>query len=192
LSGSDVVCFDPAEHFEKMSYRNRYYIPGANGLINLSVPLVNGRNQRTVMKDIKIFNKDRWQVQHWRTIISVYNRSPYFDHYESSLEQLFHSEYIFLTDFNLATIHWLKEKLNVGFNEILAEAYKEQYDETITDLRDIKPGHEKKTTAGFPRYVQMFSERNGFLPDLSMLDLLFSEGPYAMKWITSNKSQITY
>ncbi len=173
-----------------MSYRNRYYIPGANGIIHLSVPLINGRNQRAVMKDIKIFNKERWQLQHWRSLVSVYKRSPYFDHYENSLEKLFITEYHFLADFNLATIHWLKENLAVRFKEEFAETYLEQYDETITDLRSVKPAHGKNLVPGFPQYVQMFSERNGFVPDMCVLDLLFSEGPYTMKWITGNKSQI--
>ncbi len=177
MAGCDTVCFDRAEHFEKMSYRNRYYIPGANGLITLSIPLINGRNQRAVMRDIKIFNRDRWQVQHWRTLVSVYRRSPYFEHYEHSLQQLFQTEYTFLTDFNLAGIHWLKENLRVTFNETFAEEYQEQYDESFTELRNIKPGYQKSPATSSPQYVQMFSERNGFLPDMSILDLLFSEGP---------------
>lgn len=188
MSGCDTVYLDGVEHFQKMSYRNRYLIPAANGMIQLSIPLVKGRNQRAAMKGIKIYNAGKWQVQHWRTLTSVYKRSPYFDFYESELQELFETEYDLLADFNLATIHWLKEKLKLSFIEIFPEAYQKEYDETFIDLRSIKP----KETVGrdFPQYVQMFSERNGFLPDMSILDLLFSEGPHAMKWITNHKSQI--
>jgi WbqC-like protein family. len=184
---ADEIVFDEAEHFEKMTYRNRYYITGPNGLIQLSIPLLGGRGQRSTMRDMHICNKDRWQVQHWRTLVSVYNRAAYFQHYAPGLEALYQQKFERLTGFNLASIHWLKQQLKAGFTETAADSYKKEYADMAADLRHrFKPKAEKQGIDTHV-YYQLFSERNGFLPNLSMLDLLFSEGPHAMQWIRSHK-----
>lgn len=184
------IIWDLAEHFQKMTYRNRYYISGSNGLIQLSIPLVKGRDQRTVMKDVLICNKDRWQVQHWRTITSVYKRSPYFDHYEPSLYQLFEDRFEKLSDFNLASVHWLKRQLKLPFEETITDVFNKTYPEDVFDLRNkLKPGIERQPLSGIA-YYQVFAERTGFLPNLSMLDLLFSEGPHSLQWIKHNGDTI--
>ena len=180
---ANTVIFDSAEHFEKMSYRNKYHITGANGTITLSIPLVKGREQRSPMKDVLISNTERWQVQHWRTLVSVYKRSPYFDHYEPSLQRLFDTSFTHLSAYNLATIHWLKEQLGLKFEEQYADEYKKQY-ESSTDLRSMKPAD--RNIQETPKYYQLFEERNGFMPNLSMLDLLFSEGPASIALLRGN------
>ncbi len=119
-----TVLFDGTEHFEKMTYRNKYFITGANGGIQLSVPLEQGREQRRPMNEVMIYNKERWQTQHWRTLVSVYKRTPFFEHYEPSLQTLFEKQYTSLTDFNLATIYWLKKQLHAVFEEQFAEVYR--------------------------------------------------------------------
>jgi hypothetical protein len=188
-SSAKLVCFDKAEHFHKMSYRNRYYLSGSNGLVQLSIPLQHGRDQRTSMGKLSISNTERWQVQHWRTLFSVYNRSPYFEHYAISLEKLFTTRYNSLIEFNLASVHWLKEQLKLRFEEQYLDEYNLSYDGP--DLRkNFKPGIEKKEGIVHPAYYQVFADRIGFLPNLSMLDLLFSEGPNAMGWINQNREEI--
>jgi hypothetical protein len=187
---ADVVCFDKAEHFQKMTYRNRYYISGSGGLLQLSVPLAGGRNKRVSMAEAEISDRDNWQLQHWRTIVSVYRRAPYFEFYEMELQQLFEISFRHLMDFNLATIHWLKKQLKIQFEEAFTAQYVKEYQTESTDLRTMLPGIEKATNFNFPLYCQLFQERVGFLPNLSMLDLLFSEGPYAMQWINANREQI--
>jgi hypothetical protein len=183
------ILFDTAEHFEKMTYRNRYYITGANGLITLSIPLINGREQRRAMKDVHICNKQRWQVQHWRTIVSVYRRAPFFEHYELSLIPLFERPFEKLTDFNSASIDWMKAQLDMSFGNEMQTEYIDEYP-GATDLRkNFRPGKEKHVLPGHA-YYQMFSEKNGFYPNLSMLDLLFSEGPFAAGWLAANKTII--
>ena len=176
---ADVVLLDCHEHFEKMTYRNRYRISGANNSILLSVPLVNGRNQHVRMADVRIHNEDRWQTQHWRTLVSVYKRSPYFDHYEKRLKQLFETSYDQLIDFNRATILWVMQALKLKFEIQETEMYVKEYDAGIIDLRNVKT-----TSLAIPKYHQVFEDRIGFLPDLSILDLLFSEGPAMVDWLT--------
>lgn len=187
---ADVVCFDKAEHFQKMTYRNRYYISGSGGLIQLSVPLAGGRNQHVSMDMAEISARDNWQLQHWRTIVSVYRRAAYFEFYEMELQHLFETTFLHLADFNMATIHWLKKQLKLQFEETFVTQYTKEYAAEKKDLRVMLPGLEKSTNFNFPLYYQLFQERTGFLPNLSMLDLLFSEGPYALQWINANREQI--
>ncbi len=180
---SDTIILDKAEHFEKMSYRNKYYITGANGPITLSIPLADGREQRKAMKDVEICNRERWQVQHWRTLVSVYKRSPYFEHYEPGLEKIFHTPYTLLSEFNLASIEWLKTQLKLKTDISFADAYLKEY-ENATDLRNLK--RSKDTNRDYPVYYQLFEERHGFVPNLSLLDLLFSEGPMTMELLAQH------
>jgi hypothetical protein len=184
---NNSVIYDRAEHFQKMSYRNRYRITGANGLIQLSIPLEGGREQRTAMKDVRVSNKDRWQVQHWRTLTSVYKRSPYFYFYEPSLQNLFEQEFEKLVDFNLASIHWLKEQLSISFAEDFANEY---IADCGTEYIDIRNKQKERAEIPTSTYYQLFSDRHGFLPNLSMLDLLFSEGPYSLDWINKNRQVV--
>lgn len=190
VTDAPAVCFDKAEHFEKMTGHSRYRVSGGNGPIQLSVPLEGGRNQHAAIKDIKISNRDKWQVQHWRTLVSAYKRAPYFDFYEHSLAALFETPFSYLADFNLASIHWLKAQLKAGFEEMFADTYIKTHPGSSADLRVVNRMKKDATKPGFPEYYQLFSDRNGFMPNLSVLDLLFAEGPYTMAWIKANKDAI--
>ncbi len=176
----NVLCFDNAEHYQKMSYRNRYYIPGSNGVITLSIPLADGRNQRNAMKEVRIANRERWQVQHWRTLTSVYKRTPFFEFYEPSLQTLFETEYEYLCRFNLDSIHWVKKQLKLNVEETFADEYIAQYP-NAKDLRgEMIPAKDGPACENAPEYYQVFADRTGFIPNMSVLDLLFCEGPNAM------------
>ena len=180
VAGAGLVILDKGEHFQKMTYRNRYRISGANNAILLTVPLVKGRNQRESMAHVQLFNEERWQVQHWRTLVSVYKRSPFFDHYHDSLSPLFERQFTHLTDFNVAALEWVKKQLKLPFRIGITETYQKEYPPEIKDLRSPE-----SAPAAFPRYYQVFEDRIGFQPDLSILDLLFSEGPGAGEWLIS-------
>ncbi len=179
-AGAEALILDGHEHFGKMSERNRYRICGANNSILLSIPLVKGREQRTAMKDILIANSYNWQVQHWRTITSVYNRSPFFAHYEPSLYKLYSQQYDMLTDFCLDSLKWCFTHLNLSMALEHTSQYQHSYPGS-TDLRTLK-----KFEAAATPYYQVFQDRIGFIPGLSILDLLFSEGPAAQTWIHRN------
>lgn len=185
----NALTLDGAEHYQKMSYSNRYYLAGGNGAIILSVPLVHGRNQRIPVREVQISSHERWQVQHWRTIVSSYKRAPYFDFYEPSLAKLFHTQFSLLADFNSATIQWGKEQLKGAWVQQTAQEYIKDYADGAIDLRSMKPSIEKDRK-GFPEYYQLFKERHGFLPNLSILDLLFAEGPYAAHWLTAHNKAL--
>lgn len=179
-SEATIIQLDIAEHFEKMSFRNRYYIATAHGKHCLSIPIENGRNHRVSMNQIKISYAENWQQLHWRTIYSAYNRSPYFEYFKDDLYTLYERPYETLVEFNLAGMHWLKEKLNCSFEEQAILTYQRTYENSM-DTRQLQPKDE--TNLAFPRYHQVFQERNGFIPNLSMLDLLFNEGRYAKSYL---------
>ncbi len=183
VAGAGLVILDKGEHFSKMSYRNRYRISGANNPILLTVPLVKGRNQREPMSGVQIFNEERWQVQHWRTLVSVYKRSPFFDHYEDSLRPLYEQKFTYLTDFNIAALEWAQKQLKLPLRTELTDTYQKEYAPEVKDLRIAG-----NAPVDFPRYYQVFEDRIGFQADLSILDLLFSEGPGARGWLISRKS----
>ena len=177
---ADTVIFDMAEHFQKMTHRNRYDISGANNGIKLSIPLVNGRNQRIPMQEVRIFNEDKWQLQHWRTLVSVYKRSPYFEHYADSMQPLFETPFEDLVSYNRAALRWVKHQLRLRFEEQEAAVFVKEYAADILDLRWIPA-----LQTDHPRYYQVFEDRIGFLPNLSILDLLFSEGPHALSILSA-------
>ncbi len=180
-----TIIFDKAEHFEKMSYRNRYTISGANNVNQLSIPLVKGRNQRITMGDVLIHNEEKWQVQHWRTLTSVYKRSPYWEYYEQSLQVLFDTPFNHLIDFNLATVQWLFRQLKAKTAIEFATTYQASYPADFIALRNLKPSQDRQNDGSFPKYYQVFEDRIGFIPNLSILDLLFAEGPATMLWLTN-------
>lgn len=182
LLQADTVIWDVHEHFEKMTFRNRYHIAGANGVLKMSIPIAGGREHKSVMGETKIANQDRWQQQHWRTMVSAYANAPYFEYYRDSLLKLFETPSDRLADFNLATIHWLKQQLNITFEEEKTERYQRAYPDALVDLRQSQSDiHHSQSNIN--SYHQVFEDRTGFLSNLSLLDLLFAEGPYAVKWL---------
>jgi len=180
LNQNEKIEIDVNEHFEKQSYRNRSVIHGANGALNLIIPLVK-RGKRTKMKDLKIDNSQRWQNLHWRSIESAYRSSPYFEFYEDDLKPFYTKEYTSLIDFNKEIQEVVLELLGIDLELKETEEYKKAEE---VDFRKLL--HPKGETSPFfenQNYIQVFSDRNGFLSNLSILDLLFNEGPNAINFL---------
>ena len=181
------IKIDIYDWYRKMSFRNRCVIAGANGVINLSIPLEEGRNQRRPVKEVKIANGYKWQVQHWRTITSCYNRSPWFDFYREELEALYDRRFNWLVDWNQVCAEWVARKLSLAILPGTTDAWKAGYTEAgFTDWRNrLSP---KTILSAFPEppvYRQVFEEKLGFIPHLSILDLLFCEGKNALSVLQS-------
>lgn len=176
----DILQIEKYEHYQKLSYRNRCYVAGPNGRMILSVPLSRGKNQRTVMKDVRISNEEKWQDLHWKTLVSAYRRSPWFEYYEAELQELFERPFNFLLDWNLTCFEWANSKLGIQIPVTFTESYQKEVI-GVTDAREsILPGEVK---VGEPTYTQVFQDRTGFISDLSVLDLLFCEGKQALSII---------
>ncbi|MBS1601109.1 MAG: WbqC family protein [Bacteroidetes bacterium] len=182
------IVFEQYETYQKMSFRNRCQIAGGEGVINLNVPLAGGRDQKTLMKDVKIADDQPWQAQHWKTIISCYSRSPWFGFYRDDLEGLYKTRYEGLMEFNLACFDWAMKRLRMQATVSLTESYAPGYKEKeVVDIRGRFSPKNRTISTGTPpvRYRQVFEERTGFIPGLSILDLLFCEGKEAIRYIRS-------
>jgi hypothetical protein len=176
------IYIEQHEHFIKQTYRNRTIILGANGPISLIVPVVKGRGQKIKIKDLRISYDEDWQRNHWRTIFSAYNSSPFFEYYADELQPFFVKKQEFLFDFNQQITETILDILEIPVCLNFTEAF-EQIPENCLNFREkISPkAHHNADDQQFIAqcYTQVFSEKFGFIPDLSILDLLFNEGPSA-------------
>jgi WbqC-like protein family len=181
LIKSSDIRLEQYESWQKTGFRNRCRIAGANGVMLLSVPLVGGRNQKRLMKEVRIDHSGRWRKEHWRSIESAYRRSPFFEFYETELQELYTLEFEFLQDWNRVCLVWAMEKLGSSAPIGFTERYVESYDNSkYLDIREMR-GKRVETGKTTRTYHQVFEDRHGFLPGLSILDLLFCEGPGAVK-----------
>jgi hypothetical protein len=178
------VMVDTEEHFEKMSFRNRYMLASDKGPLTLSIPIKEGRQQRKPMKEVLIDNDSNWQIQHWRSIKSAYNRSPYFQYFESELQQIFTTKYEHLIAFSQDSINLSMQLLGRKLHLDTVSIYQKEYDPSQLDIRRHFRSNQYNTlTSSYPKYHQVFEDRMDFLPNLSMLDLLFAEGKNAVSYL---------
>ncbi len=172
---------DVYENYQKLSFRNRCMVAGSNGLVHLSVPLIKGRSQRQPVKDVRISHTEHWQKQHFRTIESCYNLSPFFEYYRDWLATLYEKKFVFLADMNMEILHWLSRQLKLPATITITDQYLPFYPEAV-DLRGYFVPKNFQSLPGRTTvisYPQVFSDRIGFQENLSVLDLLFCCGPNA-------------
>lgn len=165
---------------QKQTLRNRTQIYGANGKLNLVIPLK--RTGQRVVDEIEISYRENWQTQHWKSIKNVYQASAYFEYYEDRLKEIYSLQPVRLIDFNLHAINILKDMLKVEVPITLTEKY--QAENYSADYR-IAFASKGNSQFAIPRYFQTFEEKFGFLPDLSLLDLLCNEGPQSLTFINN-------
>ncbi len=122
------ILIEQCESYQKMSFRNRCRIAGAEGVVNLSIPIAGGRDQKLPMREVRIAPRPSWQAQHWKTIVSCYSRSPWFDYYRDGLEKLFEEPAEFLLDWDLRCLEWSLRALGMDRPILLTDVYKRDYD----------------------------------------------------------------
>ena len=176
------IYIEQHENFIKQTYRNRTVILGANGPISLIVPVEKGREQKIRIKDLRIAYYEEWQRNHWRTIFSAYNSSPFFEYYADDLEPLFRMKSKYLLDYNQQITESILDMLEIPVSLKLTTDFEYLPENCLNFREKINPKANKNMDdpefAAQP-YTQVFSEKFGFVPDLSILDLLFNEGPSA-------------
>lgn len=167
------IIFYPESTYEKALHPNRTVINGANGLISLSIPLLGGRNQKGFFKDVQIAEDGNWRRIHWRSIHDSYRKSPWFEDLGWQVETLYRKQEKFLMDWNLKTLQWAIKALRLDI-DIMAEkvafvpgSLNKNHSSTYSNFNEND----------YPVYQQVFMEKAGFKPNLSILDLLFCEGP---------------
>lgn len=175
------VLLDASEHYQKGGLRNKCFIAGPNGVQRLSIPLVKGKHQQTPIREVKISYEEPWQRQHWRSIQAAYGNAPYFAHYSADIQQIFQKQWVYLFDLNQEIIQViLCQKLKwKGAMGLENDYYKPGEWLKGTDGRN-----NLQMTSPLP-YPQVFQERHGFLPGLSILDLLFCCGKTAGEVLAS-------
>lgn len=182
LKNAEEVLLDVHEHFEKQSYRNRACVHGANGLLKLIIPL-NRRGIRVPVKDVTINNDEAWQKLHWRSLESAYRSSPYFEYYEHDLKPFFEKEYDSLVAFNLDLQEKIIQLLGLSVTVNLTDSYKKDHEGYVDYRKLIHPKSSSDNSYPENRYMQVFEDRNGFIENLSILDLLFNEGPNSISFL---------
>jgi hypothetical protein len=181
LPHSQLLLVERCEHWQKMSYRNRAQVLGQQAVLNLSIPIVGGRDQRQPIDQMRIDYNGRWKQEHWRTLESLYNRSPYFEHYAPALGQLWWQQPALLIEWNFDLLKWVVQQLRWSGSLRFTDEYQPVYPaETSLDWRGrFLP--KNRLSFSMPAYQQVFGQR--FEPNLSILDLLFNAGPHSWHYL---------
>lgn len=183
---SGTATVEACENFQKQTFRNRCEVATAGGVRTLTVPVVWNHREKMPIRDVRIDYTLPWQRSHWRTMKAAYAASPYFEHYAPQLAPFYESEnHKFLFDLNTALTVKLMEMLKITEALSITEHYTSTSE--LGDTADFRDSISPKARLrgddfGFtpPRYFQMFEDRTPFVPNLSIVDLLFCQGPDAL------------
>lgn len=180
IAKADIVTFEMEDNFQKQTNRNRMYIYSPNGIQLLNVPIKHSRDKHQRIKEVKIENDFDWQKQHFKSLEAAYRTSPFFEYFEDDIVPIFQKKHTFLMDLNLETMSIVSKCLKLEFDyDETAEYFHEVNDKA--DFRNLING--KKDTSEFESYTQVFGDKHGYLNNLSVLDLLFNEGRYALDYL---------
>ena len=180
------VCWEVEDNYQKQTFRNRTYIATDRGKHILSIPIVHvGKDSgRQKYKDVALDNSYPWQRQHWRTLETAYRTSPFFEFYEDDIKPLYINSFEGLMDFNLKSIETIFDCLQLEMPKATSDTFEES-PKNKTDLRFLVNAKVKNQLKLEP-YVQVFGDRNGFIPNLSILDLLFNMGPNTVAYLNND------
>ncbi|PHS61717.1 MAG: hypothetical protein COB12_11725 [Flavobacterium sp.] len=178
---ADKVVFETEDNYQKQSYRTRTYIAHSNGVLLLNIPIKHSTDGiKLKTKEVLIENAFPWQIQHWKSLESAYRTSPYFEFYEDDLKPLFFNKEASLLDFNLKAFQLICELLDIEIDFTFSKEYFKNPEQT--DLRYLA-NPKLKTDFNLQNYNQVLNKNNEFHSNLSILDLLFNEGPNAVNYM---------
>jgi hypothetical protein len=174
MLNADTLYFEVCDNYQKQTFRNRTEIYGANGKLALTVPVSYTQKNRQLYKDVKIANENNWQQQHLKSLQSAYSMSPFFEYYIDDLIPLFEKQFDYILDFNLNCFEILKDCLQLNVITIHTQTF-EKEPKGKKDFRPLVNRNYEVNT--FRNYTQVFTQKHGFISNLSILDVLFNEGP---------------
>ena len=183
LQSAEQVWIEQYDHYQKQTYRNRCVIAAPDGPLSLTVPIEKPNTPKAFMRDIRISDHGNWRHLHWNAIESAYNHTPFFEYYKDDFRPFYEKKFDFLVDYNEQLCQLVCQLIDIDTFFQRTESYVVEPSNTIIDLRDaIHPKKEVMDDASFSAvpYYQVFQERLGFLPNLSIIDLLFNMGPEAI------------
>jgi len=179
LMNFDSITFEVEDNFQKQTYRNRCYIYGANGKQILNIPLSYPKTEgRKKTKDILVEDSN-WQTQHYKSLKIAYSHSPFFEFYKDDLQLIFEKKYKYLLDVTLDSFLFINDALDLAKNHVVSKQYN---DSNLNDFRHLASA-KSNLSYNFEPYIQMFDDKYGFLENLSILDLLFMEGPNSISFL---------
>jgi hypothetical protein len=188
----DHCLIEQYDSFQKQTYRNRCVIATANGVQALTVPIENEkgemRNEKCLLRDVRISDHNQWRRVHWNALQSAYSESPFFEYYADDLHLFFEQKYEYLLDFNEAIRQKVCELIDIHPQVTYTTDYTSSVSHqssAITDFRDVINAKHPQADAEFTpkEYWQVFQHKHGFLPNLSILDLLFNLGPESIFYL---------
>ncbi|MGK4569169.1 WbqC family protein [Flavobacterium sp. 3HN19-14] len=184
MAQAENTTLEMDDNFQKQTNRNRMYIYSPNGTQLLNIPVKHSKYAHQKTRDIKLETAFDWQKQHFKSLEAAYRSSPFFEYFEDAIMPVFEKKYTFLMDLNLETMQIVSKCLGLSFsyNET-QEYFKESPD--FSDFRHFANG--KKDASEFAAYTQVFGEKYGYINNLSILDLLFNEGRYALDYLKSQQ-----
>lgn len=182
-----AVFFNHEQPFKRSSFRNRMIIPGGNGLVSLTIPVVGGRSVKLPYKAIEIDYSSTWQRDHFRSLETIYGNSPFYFQYRPSLKEIFDQKPQFLVDWNEICFDWIIKKMKINL-QVHKHSIQLADNQEIRERKDfyLPSNHDKKENQPLFKYPQLFEDRIGFKPNVCILDLLFNLGPDALRNFTNH------
>lgn len=181
---ADAITFEVDDNFQKQTNRNRMYIYSPNGLQMLNIPVKHTKNERQKFRDVKIENDFDWQKNHFKSLEAAYRTSPFFEYFEDDIRPIFEKKHTFMMDLNFEIFEIINDCLGVDLPFSKTTEYFHEINNK-TDFRFLVNG--KKDDFINQEYTQVFVDKHGFLPNLSILDLLFCEGRHAVDYLKNQE-----
>ena len=186
ISQHSQVFIEAHENYQKQTYRNRCRILGPNGVQDLGIPVAKSGKIKNSIVEVQIFDDQLWQKVHWKSIETAYNSSPFFLYYADYFEDLFIQKQENLLALNTRIMELVFDILELNQRLSFTKSFEKSYDDAL-DLRAAI--HPKKESPFYlmcknAPYIQVFSERYAFVPNLSILDLIFNLGPEAERYLS--------
>lgn len=181
MASADKVVFEVEDNFQKQTNRNRMYIYSPNGVQLLNIPVKHSADgNRQLFKDVRIEPAFDWQKQHFKSLEAAYRSSPFFEYFEDDIRPIFEKKHDFMMDLNFEIMDIVTSCLGMDYNpEKTTEYFREA--NGLQDYRYLADG--KKDKSQFEPYTQVFGDKHGYINNLSILDLLFNEGRYALEYL---------
>ncbi len=194
LAKSEKIVFENEDNYQKQTYRNRMYIYDANGKLSLNIPIRHSsalglKNKgKQKYKNVQIENSFEWQTQHWRAFKASYQTSPFFEFYEDELFPLYSKKFKYLMDFNYKCMEFVAESLQIDLNYEKTEEFILK-PKNMLDLRHLV---DAKSDYGYENhpYNQVFEQKEGFISNLCILDLLFNEGNASLSYLQDQQLEL--
>lgn len=180
MAKADTITFETEDNFQKQTNRNRTYIYSPNGIQILNIPIKHSSEKYQKTKEVKLETSFDWQKQHFKSLEAAYRTSPFFEYFEDELSPIFTKKHTFLMDLNFQTMEIVAKCLRMKFEFNTTTEYFHE----VSDYQDFRIlANGKKDTSILENYTQVFGEKHGFINNLSILDLLFNEGRYALDYL---------